>query len=125
MRATSHDPERTARLGAASRPPAAPTPRALAIGWLASTLLGTFAPRLFRRLEGARTPRGRAVSMGLHFTGMQLADWMVRAFARQTIERRELEARLRTELGRPPWPGELHAAWLAEHGLDENYDTLR
>jgi hypothetical protein len=63
-----------------------------------------------RRNRGGSTVRSRA-SAAVRFTsGPWLADWGTRLAARQAIERRDTEARLRKELGRPPWPGEIDDA---------------
>jgi hypothetical protein len=113
------DPERTARLGVASRPPPGPPE----LRWvLLACLLSTstaLLPRPIRRLLPGRprSARSRLRGFGLHFAALVGMDWMMRWMAAAAIERRKLEERLRDELGRPPWPGEIEDAWAEQKGF--------
>lgn len=113
--------DRRARLGLAATPP--PTDlRKAALVALADTLLGAIFPRLSYRLRWVTRagPRGVAASLAMRFAFTLAMDAMMRWIARATMERRDIEARLRKELGRPPWPGEVHDAWLDDHGFPED-----
>jgi hypothetical protein len=118
MRALPPDPERTARLGVANRPPAPPELRWVLLAWLLSTSTALLPIQLRRLLSGRhRSARSRLRRLGLHLAALAGIDWVMRWMARQTIERRELEERLREELGRPPWPGEVEDAWAEQKGF--------
>jgi hypothetical protein len=116
-----------ARLGVASRPPAVAPTRWTLLSWLLSTAFGALFPRLRRRTAWVSRagPRGIAVYLALHAGGLLFVDWFMRLFARQTLERQQIEGRLRIQLGRPPWPGEIHDAWLESMGLDPRHYPLR
>jgi hypothetical protein len=121
------DPQRLARLGIASRPPNTAPTKFVALGWLGSTLFGALFPRLRHQIAWvARAgPRGIAAYLALHAGGLLLVDSMIRFVARQGIEREEVEARLREQLGRPPSQDEIRAAWLKHKGLDPTQFPLR
>jgi hypothetical protein len=126
MRASPDDSDRRARLGFAATPP--PTDvRKAALAALPLTVLGAMFPRLSYRLRWVTRagPRGVAANLAMRFVSVLTADAMMRLFARQAIERRDIEARLRKELGRPPWPGEIHDAWLETLGFDPDEEWLR
>ena len=118
MRYPSTDPERTARLGVANRPPGPPELRWVLLGGLVSTSTALLPRPLRRLLSGRhRSARSRVRRFVLHFSALVGMDWIMRWMARQTIERTKLEERLRRELGRPPWPGEVEAAWAERKGF--------
>jgi hypothetical protein len=118
MRNLPTDDERTVRLGVASRPPGPPELRWVLLGWLVLSSIALL-PRPIRRLLSGRhrSARSRLRGFGLHFAALSGMDWFVRWMAIQTIERRKLDERLRAELGRPPWPGELEDAWADQKGF--------
>jgi uncharacterized protein YbjT (DUF2867 family) len=116
-----------ARMGVASRPPAVGPARWVLLGWLLSTAFGALFPRLRRRTAWVSRagPRGIAVYLALHAGGLLFVDWFIRLAGRQSLQRRDMEARLRRELGRPPWPGEIHDAWVESLGFDPlGFDPL-
>jgi hypothetical protein len=43
-------------------------------------------------------------------------DAIARAADKHARERAAIGERLREELGRPPWPGEIENAWREDHG---------
>jgi hypothetical protein len=121
MRRAPIDLERRARLGIAATPP----PTAVGKGAreaLALTVLGAMFPRLSYRLRWVTRagPRGVAANLAMRFASVLATDGLMRGLARAALERQGIEARLREELGRPPWPGELHDAWLDDHGVPED-----
>src|SRR4051794_24390395 len=118
MRNLPTDPEWTARLGVASRPPVSPGLRWVLLGWLVLSSIALL-PRPIRLLLSGRhrSARSRLRGLGLHFAALVGMDWMVRWMAVAAIERRKLEERLREELGRPPWPGEIEDAWAEQKGF--------
>jgi hypothetical protein len=100
--------QRLARLGLAQRPPHTPH-RWVLINFVGGTLVGALPPPLtswLRRME----PRGLAWRIGLGTLVWLALDAIVRGVARATLEREQVAARLRAELGRPPWPEEVDRA---------------
>jgi hypothetical protein len=94
------------------RKPPPPTPKVLALGALATIVIETFFPWL-RRFDWTRRlgPRGWAVHIALQASVIMGMDRLTRTIARSVRERADLEARLRKELGRAPWPEEIERAW--------------
>jgi hypothetical protein len=103
------------------RPPLKP-PRArpgiLLLNFLITTPLGALFPRVQRLLywPARERPRAVAASIALHAAAFLGMDAIARAADKHARERAAIGERLREELGRPPWPGEIENAWREDHG---------
>jgi hypothetical protein len=103
--------ERVARLGLAQQPPHTP-PRWVAINFVGGALTGALFPRLTARLRRIepRSPRALAIRFVLSTLAWLAIDAFMRGMAEAALDREKAEARLRAELGRPPWPEEIDRA---------------
>jgi hypothetical protein len=112
------------------QPPRKPPPLRLGViaaNFALTTVLGALVPRLQRLLDWpARAGRRRrAAGLALHAAVIFAMDGLMRLVEKGTREREELKARLRDELGRPPWPEEIDRAWREAHGFPPDGDPLR
>ena len=91
----------------------------IVLNMLLTVPLATRFPRLQRLLDWPAHASRRSLLAGLtlHAALVFGIDAVVRAGDRWAREREDLKARLRAELGRPPWPEELDRAWRQAHGL--------
>jgi hypothetical protein len=95
------------------RKPPTLTLKDLALAFAATVAIETFFPRLnWTRRYG---PRGWAVHIAAETVMRMGMEKLIRSAKKSAREREALEARLRKELGRPPWPEELERAWAEAH----------
>jgi hypothetical protein len=107
--------------------PRLPRPREMVLNALITVVLATYFPTVYRRIHWVLRagPRGIALRVALEAAGLFAVDRFARFFENAARKRAEIEARLREELGRPPWPEEIEAAWREAYGFADDDPGLR
>jgi hypothetical protein len=115
------DPTRT-RPRPPLKPPAPSLPW-IALECLSTIVIVAFLRPLVRRLgwDPRMGTRGRVIFTALDAALRMAMDGIVRAGETRLREREDIKARLRQQLGRPPWPEEIARAWRELRGLPADF----